>query len=1042
VELLETRNLLSGPTWPGLNNPVAQQPSNSTLDTAQDLTQQIGPLAPGGRLEVVGAVANQSIGAGDVDWYHFTVTQPEVVTLTTLDQAGQSPLTSILTLYETDPFDPLGYHVIAQNSGSASNQDAFLNQALAPGDYFLAVSGAGNQYFHPFLANSGYPGSTGSYGLLITGSGLALSPGAGPIVLNNNPLSGAVLDSSPADLRLGFSAPLKGSTILSGTTVKVTWNANGTFGSGGDVPVPLTAIHFNTAANELQIVPATVLQPGYYQVSLAGNQSLHTQVLTDTNGTALGAPNATSQGVDFTLTFQVSGIEGGATADDTWQTAHQLANVVGTGLIQVAGFIGDDPAYNPANPNPLLSNPAADVDLYHIHIDGSGVDIFTAEVFAGRIGSPLTPGLSLFYQDPQTQVLSLVAGNLYTLNGTPATNGTPPLQLDPFLFYGLTAGDYYLAVSNSDNTPDPDLGISVGNGIFDPSISHSGTSNGSPGRYILNLQVTPDTAAPQVVSTDLADTATLNAPLTRVHVTFDKPVNLPKLAFLATGILPSVFVQDVNSPTTTYSPRLESYDPVTNTATFLMLDALPNGSYAFHLSGGPGGIQDYAGLSLVGNDPSGDYVIHFSVNGPARGTPGSPTQWVTALHADTDPPQLLGVLFPDELANTLTNGVTITRDFTQSPGPPPADSQDTYQITLLQDSQYIFNLASFAGLPNNAQPTLMLTPQGGTAFPIFDGVPVELTPGTYVLTISGWDSTTAPGVTYTLSIVLNQSPEPAAPLTIGSAPAIRVRLIETPPPVTPPSVTPPSVTPPSVPGPVTSPVTFVSTCLDPVCKTSGGSSGTGSAAYATANGIPAGLLFTFASGPQGGVTSSQGVPGNLGGDVFARVFSDPPAFLLGDGLRLTMFTKDAELSGGEPDSTVLGGGEPIRSPDWSWFGLALDGFFRLWGTLEDRSTLPVVPPNSDDPTISQPNVGPPSEINLPPWLEARLLPSLLREACPDMIDLVPLAVPAELEWRDPTSEALAIGALLAGAGNWLPERLREPERGPFPPRITHHEPSP
>src|SRR5262249_30306273 len=158
------------------------------------------------------------------------------------------------------------------------------------------------------------------------------------------------------------------------------------------------------------------------------------------------------------------------------------------------------------------------------------------------------------------------------------------------------------------------------------------------------------------------------------------------------GSLPSVFVVDVNSPTPTYSPRLESYDPVTNEATFLMLDALPIGTYEFHLSGGPFdflnsefGIQDYAGQWLSGNDPSGDFLISFPFKHPPRGSLPVPTQVTTVLHNDPDPPQLLGVLFPNELAG----GVTITRNFIGSPTS-PTDSRDTYQIEFLQTRQYIF----------------------------------------------------------------------------------------------------------------------------------------------------------------------------------------------------------------------------------------------------------------------------------------------------------------------------------------------------------------
>ena len=71
-----------------------------------------------------------------------------------------------------------------------------------------------------------------------------------------------------------------------------------------------------------------------------------------------------------------------------------------------------------------------------------------AEVFAGRIGSPLDPGMSLFELDPSTGQLVFLAGNNNTGNPTEGTDGTLPLFTDSALADGLTAGDYYLAVAD------------------------------------------------------------------------------------------------------------------------------------------------------------------------------------------------------------------------------------------------------------------------------------------------------------------------------------------------------------------------------------------------------------------------------------------------------------------------------------------------------------------------------------------------------------------------------------------------------------------
>ena len=63
---------------------------------------------------------------------------------------------------------------------------------------------------------------------------------------------------------------------------------------------------------------------------------------------------------------------------------------------------------------------------------------------------------------------------------------------------------------------------------------------------------------------------------------------------------------------TRYYPRLQSWDDVSHTAKFLMLDGLANGPYQLHLSG-PLGLADLAGNPVVGNEDSGDYVVAFTL---------------------------------------------------------------------------------------------------------------------------------------------------------------------------------------------------------------------------------------------------------------------------------------------------------------------------------------------------------------------------------------------------------------------------------------------
>ena len=141
--------------------------------------------------------------------------------------------------------------------------------------------------------------------------------------------------------------------------------------------------------------------------------------------------------------------------------------------------------------------------MYHFSVSGPGRYALVAEVFAGRIGSPLDPGVSLFELDPSDGSLVFIAGNNNTYDPVVATDGfSTPLYTDSALYASLTAGDYYLAVADGSNTPSPFEGLPPGSpGLFDPNVSHSGQDGWSTGPYVLNVLVQPAPNPPHVVST-------------------------------------------------------------------------------------------------------------------------------------------------------------------------------------------------------------------------------------------------------------------------------------------------------------------------------------------------------------------------------------------------------------------------------------------------------------------------------------------------------------------------------------------------------------
>ena len=131
--------------------------------------------------------------------------QASRVTLAAAPRSGQAD--PVVSLYNNDPYDfsdlydPLGHRLVAQVQGSGGGPTS-LTESLAAGTYFVAVSGAGNLYFNPLLAGSGYPGSTGAYTLQVSSASLGLSAASGPIVLATSPGAGQSSNSSPLVIRV------------------------------------------------------------------------------------------------------------------------------------------------------------------------------------------------------------------------------------------------------------------------------------------------------------------------------------------------------------------------------------------------------------------------------------------------------------------------------------------------------------------------------------------------------------------------------------------------------------------------------------------------------------------------------------------------------------------------------------------------------------------------------------------------------------------------------------------------------------------------
>src|SRR5262249_26223393 len=153
-----------------------------------------------------------------------------------------------------------------------------------------------------------------------------------------------------------------------------------------------------------------------------------------------------------------------------------------------------------------------------------------------------------------------------------------------------------------------------------------------------------------------------------------------------------------------------------------------NGQYSLHITDQ---VTNLGGTPLVGNDPSGDYVVPFTVAGPQRGDGGDPLHWVDQEpNDDIQHPQDLGILFP----NDPSKGITITRDFSQDTAQAPQDTADVYEFQVLLGRTYNFKLE---GNPPPAGVKLSLTDlSGNVVIPQVPGMNGRLlsgplNPGTY-----------------------------------------------------------------------------------------------------------------------------------------------------------------------------------------------------------------------------------------------------------------------------------------------------------------------
>lgn len=727
AEALETRALLSATPFSGTVTSVPAVEPGAILRDASDL----GALNPGQDLHIAGEIATET----DVDWYRFTLQEASTVEF--------SVSSGVIGLYNNSLRSSqdrltLGDHRLLQQASSTDSTAAEIQRRLAPGTYFIAISGLGNRYFSTGLADTGLSGTVGEYSLDMAGTSLSLDPALGPVVL--------ATDITPIVARIDFSQPLN----IASAVQLVDTDGNS---------VPLNWWNNDSAISELQIAPTQSFVAGSYRV-----------IISD----ATGVVRAT---VPFDVAPQAAS-ESGLLGNDTPLTAIDLGNIEGRGVVQVAGTIGDD-RYYPVNGADLTLSPASDVDLYHFSVTSSTPIGMLAEVFAGRINSTLDTGLSLYRLDPLTGHLQFIAGNNNTSNVLRSADGMRPLAFDSALAAGLTAGDYYIAVAGGGNTVSPIEGMvnAEGSGFFNPEMSHSGSAGSTVGAYVLNLRVIPIPDPPEVTSVSIGQNSALPDSPTQFSVQFSEFMNLTEQAnsaFSSTShnIIEGVYIE--NSLGVKYFPRLVSFDSSNFVAQFLILDRLAAGTYQLHLDGAHG-VTNIVGAPLVGNTSDGDYVVDFNVAQTNPGTNGNPLVWTHDVATDaTNSPQSLGVLFPAE----LQVGVSIQRNAAIG-AVRDVDRSDDYRFQVIQGQSYTFILNGDR-LP--AGVTLQIFDASGhivNASSQVDPVRLlaQLAPGNYVLHVGNGPPAQMRNLAYQIDVKLVRINDNPPPLYSGPVPAVNMRLV-------------------------------------------------------------------------------------------------------------------------------------------------------------------------------------------------------------------------------------------------------------------------
>lgn len=424
-----------------------------------------------GQATFTGATIGNGLFANlDVDIYKVTLSRGGLITADVLAQ--RRSISSTLDAY-VRLFNSRGDELATNDQFFGS--DPFLDFFVSTGgDYYIAVSGFGNENFNPLIAGSGTTQSLGGYDLNLnvqlvqddivtataqTGQVPRRVPIAESQTQGTTSSSITVTDSRQIrdlNVRLDITHTFVGDlqiSLFSPTNVEVRLFSNR--GSNGQ---NLTATIFDDEATTA-IAAASAPFTGSFRPEAAlgafdgiNANGVWTLVVRDTTANNAGVLNSWS--MDFTFT---NDIFGPFEFNDTISTAKVMAEINGSGTATRQAFIGDGAFGN------------RDRDLFSFTADAGTT--LTATLTSG---GTLNGAMRLFD-----------ASGVQVLISAPSTSNNA--QFDNYTF--SSGGIYYIAISENANL------------TYDPLTTGGGTPASTTGNYTLNLTISSGVSDPALTLT-------------------------------------------------------------------------------------------------------------------------------------------------------------------------------------------------------------------------------------------------------------------------------------------------------------------------------------------------------------------------------------------------------------------------------------------------------------------------------------------------------------------------------------------------------------